>query len=247
MKTKTIVLITLCAIFVAISIGLLVPICPSSKLYDYILNKCVLGSSGWKITGYFTPVERDYVNDSFLSVYVKSNQNDNYDYIENDSKYYEKEFPSRFIAEVNVEGSGKTRDDKILQTWIGDYIYPGGNKTRFYHFESCPRTSSGICLPLIPNSSEGDVVMVAVTNGSTDLSTGVIAHGTMFHILNIASPWNSKIFWAVDVGEWHDKHVDVFTGYGLKAREEANRITKLPPDESGTVLVIGFRSTNETK
>jgi hypothetical protein len=242
------VLIMLFSISAVISIALFVHVCPSGKLYDSILNQCILGSTGWKITGYFTPLETDYVNDSSVHVYVRNIQdNRSADYNENNSNYDLKEFPSTFIAEVNIQGSGKTVDDKILQTWVGDYIHPNGTKTRFYHYETCPRTSSGICLPFISNSLDAPVVMVAVTNGTTDLAAGVIAHGTLFHISNIAYPWNIKTFWAVDVGEWHDKHVDVYTGYGLKARSEAERITKLPPDESGTVLIIGVKPVNETK
>jgi hypothetical protein len=246
-KTKTALLIALFSISLVISIGLLVHVCPGGKLYDDILNQCVFGSTGWKITGYFIPLENDYLNDSSLSVYVKGKNGDPVDYVENDTKYYLKKFSNQFISEVNTEGSGKTRDDKILQTWVDDYIYPNQIKTRFYHYESCPRTSSGICLPVVSNSFDAPLVMVAVTKGTTDLSSGIIEQGMMFHIPDIANPWNSKTFWAVDVGEWHDKHIDVYTGYGLKAREEAKRITKLPPNESGTVLIIGFKPTNETK
>jgi hypothetical protein len=242
------VLVILVTIIVTSSFFLLVHICPSDKLYDSILNQCVFGSTGWKITGYFTPLESDYVNDSLTSVYVRDTQdNMSYDYAENNSKYTLKKFPATFISEVNIQGSGKTVDDKILQTWTGNYIHPNGTKTRFYHYEPCARTSSGICLPFLSSSLDSPIVMVAVTKGKTDLNAGVIAHGTMFHISNIPYPWNAKTFWAVDVGEWHDKHVDVYTGYGLNARAEAERITKLPPEESGTVLIVGLKSINGTK
>jgi hypothetical protein len=218
--------------------------CPSGKIYDSLLNTCVNGSSGWKITGYFTPLETDYVNDSLITVFVKGTENDgSFNYVQNDVKYYLKQFKTTFINEVNIQGSGKTSDGKILQTWIGDYVTPNGTKTRFYHYESCAKTSSGVCLPLSSNSLDAPLIMVAVTNGTTNLEDGVLSFGTLIHIPDIPSPWNSKTFWAVDVGEWHDKHIDVYTGYGLKARAEAEKITKLPPQESSRVLVIGYNTT----
>lgn len=248
-KTKPIfALIVLSAIGVIITVVIFAHTCPDGKLYDSMLNQCVIGSTGWKITGYFTPLETDYQNDSSITVYVRgSKENGTTDYVENNTKYYLKEFSTTFITEVNIQGSGKTGDNKILQTWIGDYIYPNNTRTRFYHYEPCARTSSGICLPFLSNSLDAPLIMVAVTNGTTDLAAGVLAHGTIFHIPDIPAPWNAKTFWAVDIGEWHDKHVDVYTGYGLKARAEAERITKLPPGESGTILVTGFKPANKTQ
>jgi len=248
LRIKIIVLITLSVIGSVIPVGLCVYVCSTGKLYDSELHQCVIGSTGWKITGYFTPLETDYQNDSLVTVYVKGiKDKGSFDYIEDNTKYYLKEFKTTFITEVNIEGSGKTSDNRILQTWLGDYIYPNGTKTKFYHYEYCAKTSSGTCLYPLPNSLDASLLMVAVTNGTTDLKAGVIAHGTLFHIPDIPSPWNSKTFWAVDTGEWHDKHVDIYTGYGLKAKAEAERITKLPPEQSGTVLVIGFKPTNSTQ
>ncbi|HYL65486.1 MAG TPA: hypothetical protein VET47_00010 [Candidatus Limnocylindrales bacterium] len=248
LETKIIViLITVIATAIIIPVVLFVHFCPSGTLYDSILGQCITGSEGWKITGYFTPVETDYPNDTSVSVYVRGIKADgSFDYMENNTKYYLKEFKSTFVNEINIQGSGKTSENKILQTWLGDFIHPNGTKTRFYHYEPCAKTSSGICLDLLADSLDAPMVMVAVSNGTTDLEAGVIAHGTLFHIPDIPYPWNSKTFWAVDTGEWHDKHVDIYTGYGLQARAEAERITKLPPDSSGTVLVIGFKSTNGT-
>jgi len=46
---------------------------------------------------------------------------------------------------------------------------------------------------------------------------------------------------AIDIGEWRDKHIDIFTGYGLEARANAYKITKLPSTESSRVLATGFK------
>lgn len=219
--------------------------CPPGKMFDSILNQCVNGSGGWKITGYFTPLEADYTNDSLVTVYVKGTKTDGtFDYVENGVKYYLKQFRKTFIHEINIQGSGKTNDDKILQTWGRDYINYNGSKTRFYHYESCAKTSSGLCMPSSLSSLDENVVMVAVTNGPTNLEEGTLLRGTLLHIPDIPAPWNTKTFWAVDVGEWHDKHIDIYTGYGLKARAEAERITKLPPLESSRVLIAGYNATN---
>ena len=64
------------------------------------------------------------------------------------------------------------------------------------------------------------------------------------HILDIPAPWNTRTYWATDVGEWKDKHIDIFTGYGISARDAAYKITKLPPKENSRVLAVGF---NEIK
>jgi len=245
---KKLVLIVTCVLAMLIPVMLLVHFCPTGKLYDAMVNQCVLGSTGWKITGYFTPLETDYTHDKMTLVYVKGLRNNgSFDYVENNTKYFLKEFRFTFINEVNIQGAGITSDDKIIQTWLGDYIYPNNTKTRFYHYESCEKTSSGLCLYPFSSSLDAPLVMVAVSNGTTDLKTGIISHGTLFNIPDIPSPWNVKTFWAVDTGEWNDKHVDIYTGSGLQARVEAERITKLPPEESGTVQIIGFKSTNSTR
>lgn len=216
-------------------------VCGNGELQDPINKKCYPGSSGWKITGYFLPLEKDYSKDSLVSVYVQGAMKDgSFDYSENNSTYYIKQFRSTFLKEIAIQGSGKTSDSKILQSWKNDFISPDGQKTRFYHYGKCAMTYSGTCLPLTPSSLNEQTIMVAVTTGKTDMKEGVIAHGTLLRIPDIPSPWNTRTYWATDIGEWKDKHIDIFTGYGISARDAAFKITKLPPKENSRVLAVGF-------
>lgn len=216
--------------------------CAKGEVRDQINKRCYPGSSGWKITGYFLPLEKDYPRDALVSAYVQGARADgSFDHSENNSTYYLKQFRSTFLKEIAVQGSGKTNESKILQSWSDDFISVNGEKTRFYHYGKCAMTFSGACLPLTPSSLSEKTVMVAVTVGKTDMAAGVIAHGTLLHIPDIPSPWNTKTYLAADIGEWKDKHIDIFTGYGIAARDAAFKITKLPPEESSRVLAVGFK------
>ena len=216
--------------------------CKEGEIFDKILYKCFAGSGGWKITGYYLPLEKEFPQ-KMESVLVRGTKsNGSFDYTENNSTYYYKEFRDGFLKDFIVQGSGKTTDSKILQTWTNDFVNPKGVKTRFYHFEKCAHTSSGACIPLSESSLSEPLIQVAVTKGKTDINAGTISHGTQLRIPDLPSPWNAKTYWATDVGEWSDKHIDVFTGYGAKAKDNAYKITKLPPKESSRVIVIGFKN-----
>ncbi|WKT57365.1 hypothetical protein QVH35_08145 [Candidatus Nitrosotenuis chungbukensis] len=90
--------------------------CPSGEIRDPINQKCYPGSSGWKITGYFLPLEKDYPRDPLVSAYVQGvKKNGSFDYTENNSTYYLKQFRSTFLKEIAIQGSGKTNENKILQ------------------------------------------------------------------------------------------------------------------------------------
>lgn len=218
--------------------------CQAGQVFDRITYKCLPGSEGWKITGYYLPLEKEFGSDPLESVLLKGTKRDgSFDHSINNSTYYYKQFRSGFLKDVIVQGSGKTTDSKILQTWKDDYVDLEKTKTRFYHYSKCAYTSSGVCLPLSESSLSEPLVLVAVTKGKTDMRAGVIEHGTLLRILDIPSPWNARTYWATDIGEWNDKHIDVFTGYGKKAKDDAYRITKLPPQESSRVIAVGFKNT----
>lgn len=74
-------------------------------------------SSGWRITGYFTPVEADYPEVEVKSINVDGT---------------EKDFPKRFIDVVRMEGWGRTNEGWYLG-------YYGGR----YHRESSPKDAAG--------------------------------------------------------------------------------------------------------
>ncbi len=220
--------------------------CPVREIADPISKRCYPGSAGWKITGYFLPLEKDYQKDPLVAAYVQGvKKNGSFDYAENNSTYYIKQFRSTFLKEIAIQGSGETNENKILQSWTYDFISPNGENTRFYHYGKCAMTFSGVCLPLSTSSLNERTIMVAVTAGKTDMKEGIISHGTLLRIPDIPSPWNTKTYWATDIGEWNDKHIDIFTGYGVKARDAAFKITKLPPQEDSRVLAIGFKEIRQ--
>lgn len=217
--------------------------CKEGEVFDKILFRCLPGSGGWKITGYYLPLEKEFPS-KMESVLVQGKKSDGtFDYTEKNSTYYYKQFRAGFLKDLIVQGSGKTTDSKILQTWVDDYVNLNEVKTRFYHYGKCAYTSSGVCIPLSESSLSEPFIQVAVTKGKTNMKTGVISHGTLLRIPDLPSPWNARTYWATDVGEWKDKHIDVFTGFGSKAKDNAFKITKIPPKESSRVIAIGFKDT----
>jgi hypothetical protein len=215
--------------------------CRENEVFDKILFKCLPGSEGWKITGYYLPLEKEFPL-KMQSVLVQGTKRDgSFDYSENNSTYYYKQFREGFLKDLIIQGSGKTTDGKILQTWVDDFVNPNDVKTRFFHYGKCAYTSSGVCIPLSESSLSESIIQVAVTKGKTDMKKGVIQHGTLLRIPDLPSPWNVRTYWATDVGEWNDKHIDVFTGFGSKAKDNAYKITKNPPTEFSRVIAIGFK------
>jgi hypothetical protein len=213
--------------------------CKEGQIRDPDTKVCRPGSVGWKITGYFAPLEHEYPCDIIAPSYVLGTRNNGtFDYMEGNSTYYLEGFRKTFVDEIAVQGAGITATWAILQSWQDDFIFPDGIKTRFYHYGDCMMTSSGVCLPLKPTTLYEPLIMVAVTLGKTDMSSGVIEYGTILKILDVPTPWNTKKYWAVDTGEWRDKHIDIFTGYGLSARDTAFMITKIPPDQHSRVIII---------
>jgi hypothetical protein len=216
--------------------------CKEGQIREPATRICRPGSDGWKITGYFAPLEHEYLHDAIVPSYILGTRNNGtFDYIEGNSTYYLEGFKKAFVEEIAVQGAGITATGAILQSWQDDFIFPDGIKTRFYHYGNCMMTSSGVCLPLKPTTLYEPLIMVAVTLGKTGMGSGVIEHGTILKILDIPPPWNTKKYWAVDTGEWRDKHIDVFTGYGLSARDTAFMITKLPPEQDSRVIIIGYK------
>ena len=140
-------------------------------------------SSDWYITGYFTPVESDYSGD-FIRITFD-------DYI--------KHFRSDFLADVKIEGWGKTR--------LGDYV---GWYDNSFHL-------SDAALDL-----HGDELLVEFVA----VDTVLIEQKTKLSIPTLPSPWNELLFTASDIGpSIKGKHIDVYTGEGKQAELETFRIT----------------------
>ena len=140
-------------------------------------------SSDWYITGYFTPIESDYSGD-FIRIAFD-------DYI--------KHFRSDFLADVKIEGWGKTR--------LGNYV--GWYDNSFHLSDSA----------LDMHGDELQITSVAV-------DSTLINQKTKLSIPTLPSTWNEQVFTASDIGpSTKGKHIDVFTGEGKQAELETFRIT----------------------
>jgi len=140
-------------------------------------------SSDWYITGYFTPVESDYSGDFIRIVFD--------DYI--------KHFRSDFLADVKIEGWGKTG--------LGEYV--GWYDNSFHLSDSA----------LDMHGDELLVEFVAV-------DPVLIEQKSKLSIPTLPSPWNELLFTASDIGpSITGKHIDVYTGEGKQAELETFRIT----------------------
>lgn len=108
-------------------------------------------------------------------------------------------FKSDFINEVKIQGWGKT----ISGEYLGSY------DEKFY-------------LSNTPLDSLGNNLVV----GSIAVDPQIIKRGTKITIPTLPQPWDKMIFNSNDVGPAIiGKHIDVYTGVGFDAREEAFRIT----------------------
>ena len=108
-------------------------------------------------------------------------------------------FKNDFVDEVKIQGWGKTITERYLGSYDG----------KFY-------------LSNTPLDSLGNDLVV----GSIAVDPQIIKRGTKTIIPTLPHPWNDIIFNSTDVGSAIlGKHIDVYTGEGLRAREEAFRIT----------------------
>jgi 3D (Asp-Asp-Asp) domain-containing protein/peptidoglycan/xylan/chitin deacetylase (PgdA/CDA1 family) len=118
---------------------------------------------------------------------------------------------SEFLKDVQTEGWGQTKQ--------GDYI--GGWDGKFWGPSSLEVTDLGEAL-------------IAGVSAATDRS--VIPYGTNFTVPSLPSPWNTKIFTAMDIGSGIiGKHIDLFTGIGSAAEREAIKITGM--QQNNTVCI----------
>lgn len=114
-----------------------------------------------------------------------------------DGKAYS--FKNNFVDEVKIQGWGKTISGEYLGSYNG----------KFY-------------LSNTPLDSLGNNLVV----GSIAVDPQIIKRGTKTTIPTLSQPWNNMVFNSTDVGSAIiGKHIDVYTGEGLNAREEAFRIT----------------------
>jgi 3D (Asp-Asp-Asp) domain-containing protein/LysM repeat protein len=104
-------------------------------------------------------------------------------------------FYKGFVEEIKIQGSGRTND--------GDYLGYWGEG---FHIYDKPYTSSGL----------------AVKKGLVATHTLVIPYHTEITIPTLKEPWKEMEFTAADTGPAIiGKHIDIYAGLGLDAREEA--------------------------
>ena len=154
-----------------------------SKQKESTLSQLPNCSSDWYITGYFTPIESDYSGNFERMAFG--------DYI--------KHFRTDFLADVKIEGWGKTR--------LGDYV---GWYDNSFHLNDAALDMHG-----------DELLITSVAVDST-----LIEQKTKLSISTLPSPWNEQVFTASDIGpSIKGKHIDVYTGEGKQAELETFRIT----------------------
>ena len=110
-----------------------------------------------------------------------------------------REFRQDFVDTIKIEGWGETLS--------GDYL---GWYDNSFHIEN--------------NALDLDGEILEV--GKIAVDTTIIDHDALVTIPTLPEPWNKIVFIASDEGtSIKGKHIDVFTGAGNDAKEEAFRIT----------------------
>lgn len=157
---------------------------------DSLIRQDMLGhsdfsdcSSGWYVTGYFTPIESDYTG-RLITVSI------------DDISY---NFREDFVTEIKTEGWGKTASGNYLG-WFGES----------FHLSDFPLDAVG-----------NDLVVNAIA-----IDRSIIPANTQVTIPSLPSPWDGVVFTGSDTGPAIiGKHIDVYTGEGKDALDEAYRIT----------------------
>lgn len=163
-------------------------------LQNTVVAASVDCSEDWYVTGYYTPIENNFYSATVKYVHV--------------DRLGWRSFPPQFIADVRIEGWGKTKD--------GWYL---GYYNKKWHKSKHPLDSQGS--PLV-------VGMVA-----TDKN--VIAHGQRVNIPALQEYMVHSYFIATDVGSAiKQRHIDVYTGEGVIAKQLALDLTS----ENHTVCLI---------
>jgi len=147
---------------------------------DVAFSNC---TTGWYITGYFTPSESDY-SGKFITASV------------NDKSY---KFREGFVKEIKIEGWGKT----VSGQYLGWY-------DESFHLSEKPLDAAG-------NALEPSAVAV---------DPSVIPANSRLTIPSLPAPWDGVAFTGSDTGTAIiGKHIDVYTGEGKMALDEAYRVT----------------------
>lgn len=141
-------------------------------------------SDNWKITGYYTPVESDF-----------KGRSKNIQIMDADSYSFKEDF----LAEVKIEGWGKTID--------GWYLGYYGNN---WHQSEFPKDARGHELYL----------------GKVAADVNYLAPGNRIHIDNMSKILGQSQFKVADVGSAiKGRHIDVYVGEGESAKKKTWAIT----------------------
>lgn len=158
-------------------------------LFIFFISSCSYTKFGckddWKITGFYTPIESDFVNLNKSTIRLKS------------GKSYS--LNSDFVSTVKIEGWGRTRSG-----W-----YLGFYSNQWYRSNK-PLNAKG--MPLVKG-------VVAVDNR-------LISRGAQLVIPGLKNTLGVEKFRADDVGSGiRNRHIDVYTGEGITAKEMTYKIT----------------------
>ncbi|WP_394174856.1 3D domain-containing protein [Thalassotalea litorea] len=159
--------------------------CQSNSQQRVYHNEKLQCEDNWRVTGYYTPIEKDYGVSPYKQVTLKTGESH--------------KFKVNFVNAVRIEGWGKTR--------FGWYLgYFSGN----WHKSPAPLNSMGKTLNV----------------GEVAVDTSRIPKLSTVFIPNVQPYLQRTTFIATDVGSAiKQKHVDVYTGEGEKAKLTTYAIT----------------------
>ena len=136
--------------------------------------------------------------------------------------------------QIFVEGQGNL---SFSQNFLSETSTEGWGITRFgwalgYYSNAWHRSDAG------PTDANDNLLTV----GTIAVDRSVIPNGAQVQIPTLLSPWGSTTFHATDTGGGIvGQHIDVFTGTGSAARDEAFRITS-----TNNQVCLGSTATGDT-
>ena len=163
------------------------------------------------ITGYFTPLEREHAEEPTVRVKTESGW---------------RSYREGFWDDVLIEWVGISDHDGVVSIWS----YGSDDKPNVYIDLELPMDALG-------NKLTTFVAGKIFTPGTA--ASNHLEPGTIIRIIKEprAPLWTQPLYHVTDtIGGPHDKkHVDLYMGEGLAAKEKTNTVTKL--NGSGTICV----------
>ena len=165
------------------------------------------------ITGYFTPVEVEYAAEPTVRIETESGR---------------REYRKDFWDDLLIEWVGISEHDGVVSIWS----YGSDRKPNVYTDLAMPMDALG---GLLTTFTAGKIF----TPGTA--ASNHLEPGTVVRVIEqpLAPLWTQPLYHVTDTigGPNDEKHIDLYMGEGLAAKERANAVTKL--SGTGTICIYG--------